>query len=1132
MRRTLGLSLIVALAATVSHGAVWVGWDAADVWSEPSNWSTGVLPEADEKVQLFHPAAQPCILDSDAGVTIGSLVIGDNNGPVSMIVCDGGLLTVGNWAAAGYNRSGSLTVEGGEITCLSIFAVGMYDDVAGAASLTMSGGQMTVSGTFFHGLYYDGSAAMEVRSQLDGGTLEVGGINLATGVMNIAGGTLVVNGDVTALLESYKQSGRLTAYDGSGGIQYDFGATHPGKTTVTAIPAVEGDVDGDFDADIHDLVLLALNWLHSNCGNPANFDQWCPVDYRDFVTLAANWYEGIVTFWHVVQTQYPTDELIVTPHRAGDFGIVADGVTDLTDAIQFALNSVANQGGGALFLPAGRYRVEGTLTVPSRVTLRGDWLKPEPDGPVVGTILEAYSGRGDENGTPFIGLSGSSGVKGVTFWYPEQLPSDIQPYPPTIQRISGSTHVVENVTFVNSYIGFTTRRHSITASPFVRNVCGSPLKTGIELDNLADVGRIETVHFSPDYWTYSGLPNAPVAEEHATWIYNNGTGVVLRRIDWSYSAYVTVEGYNIGLAGRVSLLDGAYPNGQCYAYTLIDCQTGVFFEDNSIAGVLCSRFDIQGAQTGFHFSNSAARPMLLHTCTIDASGYAILNEGAEWVLMVGSDIEQGTIAMDGGYLSVVDSDFGATAAQHVELGANVLGATIVGNRFVGGASILNHTASPVIVDHTPQTLSPLPPYDYRKPVGAFKPAKSDIFVVTRYPYGAQGDGVTDDTAAFQAALAAAQANSGGLVFVPGGDYRIDGTLTIPAGVELRGVFDIPHSTRDRGSVLNVYAGRNNGAGVPFIQIEASAGIRGLTFHYPEQIYDQSDTVNYGMVPYPFLMRGLGADIYVIHCAATIPYRLLDLATHRCDRHYVDYLQATALRMGIRVGGGSTDGQIHNCQFNPSAFTHQGGVYDSIPFNTAAGIHEILWRDSRPYVLGNTSGEILDQNFVFGGLYGVHLIEEGGIGPTGHCLGMGVDQCTNALQINGVGTSRLDFINSQLVTVDNLNGHYIETGNSFDDSFSLYNTACWGNPQISVVTNAGELNLQLFHVHAPGLVAYDINGSAGVKSVAGTVVQNAVWYHQTASSAMAEYIGNVIKTSVSQMPSNTSNVTSVGNIRVQ
>ena len=396
--------------------------------------------------------------------------------------------------------------------------------------------------------------------------------------------------------------------------------------------------------------------------------------------------------------------------------------------------------------------------------------------------------------------------------------------------------------------------------------------------------------------------------------------------------------------------------------------------------------------------------------------------------------------------------------------------------------------------------------------------------------------MTDDTVAFQAALTEAATHGGGVVFVPGGDYRLDGNLTVPTGVELKGVFDIPHDTREKGSLLNVYAGRNNANGTPFIQIESGAGLRGLTLHYPEQIYDEADTVNYGMVPYPYLMRGLGSDIYVINVAATIPYQLLDLATHRCDRHYIDYITSTALKTGIHVGNGSVDGQIHNCQFNSSAYTHQGLYYDSIPLGTSDNIHKILWRDSTPYLFGNMTGEVLHENFVFGGVRGVHLVEEGGFGPSGYCMGMGVDQCTNALQIDDIGSGGLDMINSQIVTVNATAGRYLETGASFDDTFRMFGSAGWGSHQYSAVINGGDVKLQLFHLHRVGESgSFKVLNDASLQNLGGNLT-NYLAPPQTfltiEETATAEFIGNIINTSSGQMPRNSSNVTSIGNIRVQ
>ena len=60
---------------------------------------------------------------------------------------------------------------------------------------------------------------------------------------------------------------------------------------------------------------------------------------------------------------------------------------------------------------------------------------------------------------------------------------------------------------------------------------------------------------------------------------------------------------------------------------------------------------------------------------------------------------------------------------------------------------------------------------------------------TRYDVrasGAIGDGQADDTKAFAAALAQAQANGGGVVFIPRGTYKITAKLTIPPNTTLRG----------------------------------------------------------------------------------------------------------------------------------------------------------------------------------------------------------------------------------------------------------------------------------------------------------------------------------------------------------
>jgi hypothetical protein len=230
-----------------------------------------------------------------------------------------------------------------------------------------------------------------------------------------------------------------------------------------------------------------------------------------------------------------------------------------------------------------------------------------------------------------------------------------------------------------------------------------------------------------------------------------------------------------------------------------------------------------------------------------------------------------------------------------------------------------------------------------------------------------------------------------------------------------------------------------------------------------------------------------------------------------------------------------DGQIHNCQLNPSVYTQQSSYYDSIPANPASGIHTILWRDALPYLFGNMSGEVLHENFVFGAVKGVHLVQEGGFGPSGYCMGMGVDSATTAVYIDDIGSGGLDMINSQIVSTNSTNGRYLETGASLTDTFRMFGSAGWGSHQYSAVINGGNVRLQLFHlVHVGGSGVFKVANTASLQNLGGVLkdlLPTGRPFLTINSTATAAFIGNVINASSSQMPKNTANVTSIGNLRV-
>ena len=132
-------------------------------------------------------------------------------------------------------------------------------------------------------------------------------------------------------------------------------------------------------------------------------------------------------------------------------------------------------------------------------------------------------------------------------------------------------------------------------------------------------------------------------------------------------------------------------------------------------------------------------------------------------------------------------------------------------------------------------------------------------------FGAKGDGVTDDTAAFQKALDEA-GKTGGIVFVPPGGYLIKGHLDVPANVALQGVFQAPpcmwatfkqtDMLTYKGSVLLAVEGKGSEEGRPFIFLHHDSVLKGLAVYYPEQ--DRKNPV-----PYPWCVAGEGDNCSIV-----------------------------------------------------------------------------------------------------------------------------------------------------------------------------------------------------------------------------------------------------------------------------
>lgn len=192
----------------------------------------------------------------------------------------------------------------------------------------------------------------------------------------------------------------------------------------------------------------------------------------------------------------PPSAAATPPVDLRQYGARGDGKTDDTKAIQAALD-VARTRGPVCLLPSGMFRLDGALTVPPGVTLSGiSGGVPHSEQPI-GTVLLALGGRGQADGEPLITLKPNAVVRNLTVHYPEQTLPEVAPYPWTI-RVDGELCQIQDLTLTNPYqaIDLGTKWNELH---LVRNVFACPLKIGVYVDQCTDIGRIENVHFNPNF---------------------------------------------------------------------------------------------------------------------------------------------------------------------------------------------------------------------------------------------------------------------------------------------------------------------------------------------------------------------------------------------------------------------------------------------------------------------------------------------------------------------------------------------------------------------------------------------------------------------------------------------------------
>jgi len=237
------------------------------------------------------------------------------------------------------------------------------------------------------------------------------------------------------------------------------------------------------------------------------------------------------------------------------------------------------------------------------------------------------------------------------------------------------------------------------------------------------------------------------------------------------------------------------------------------------------------------------------------------------------------------------------------------------------------------------------------------------------------------------------------VFVPRGDYRINGTLTVKRDVTMRGVFGGPPANGQfKGSCLLAFAGKGDENGTPFMTLEENATLRGLSIFYPEQSMDD-------IQPYPWTLRATGVNVSILDTLIVNPWQAVDLGN--IGRTYINRLFGQPLRRGIIIDHCYDVGRIENIHFWPF-------------WADDLRLHAFTSNNLESFIIGKTDWHYISNCFTIFAKIGFHFVKT----KAGECNALintsGSDVGPLAVQADQVMPhAGVSFVNCQFMSTINV-----------------------------------------------------------------------------------------------------------------
>lgn len=775
----------------------------------------------------------------------------------------------------------------------------------------------------------------------------------------------------------------------------------------------------------------------------------------------------------IAVSDYSSSDIPLYNYNVLDFGAKGDGKTDDTNAFQKALSKAGAMGGGTVYAPEGKYCIKGVLSIPQLVTLRGDFRTPDDDSKGAGTVLLSYNGKNDKKARAFITLETSAALVGVIVYYPEQKVEDEAiVYPPTVAfEANGATFaMVRDCWFVNSYYMIDFGNARASGCHYVRNFFGSPLKQGINIDYCYDSGRIEGVYFSPQYWLRAqelGIAESLSARENKKafeYIKKNSVGMSLYYSDWENIYNYNVDSLSVGI--NFPDVKERRANIQMSHSVLYHCNVGISLDEISSVGSMISNSTvIASGEDGIAVLSPAkndAYPVLFNNCILESE-----NDSA--VVMIGNGILQFVncsfkTAKNTGYAVDLRSNGSIYIEQsvfedkekHIHVGKNTHTAQIIGCSYPNepDVNLEREEGFKVSVKTEPLNLPKQSGFAHQYKKSEPNVKNAQVYYLMKY--GAKAG--ADCTAALKKALKDAAA-TGGIIYVPAGDYKLSDSITVPSGVEIRGcatgTMCIQTDTggkKLKGTVFfaEVKPGEN---GEALFKLESESGISGFSVYYPNQKITSGVAVSY-----PYTVQGLGDGIWIKNICLVNSYKGIDLSTYSSKNHYVWQVTGSPLKVGMNIGNNSGNGWVEFATFNPGYWRNLKSFY------TCEKEDDIL-----NYELDNLDA------YIFGDNYAEHVLGTNVYGANrafvaekqhnklfnGLVIGHSVDNAVRAFVVSDC--DKAEFVNSTLTVIDHSPDIvFLDVEKTNTGKAEFYNLLMFGQSETSkksVVFSGGKNVLQ-------------------------------------------------------------------------